>query len=140
MKEIVGQKDATLSKLQDYMEKQEQVECEVEHTFCEGLYIRTLHVPQGVLIVGKRHRHKTVNMLLKGTMTIYDGKESTTYKAPFMFEADKYSKKAGYADEDSTWVNIHVTDERDLTKLEEICIIPEDEYQALFYENKEVIR
>ena len=132
-------KENIIAQLEDYVGEYPQVECKVEHKFCEGLYVRTLHIPKGTLIVGKRHRNKTLNMLTKGSITIYDGDSTITHNAPFTFEADKYSKKAGFAHEDSIWVNIHVTSEKDLVKLEAECIIPEEEYKSLAYNNEEVL-
>lgn len=114
---------------------EEDFELPVTHTFGEGMYIRTLEIPKDCLIVGKRHRHKTMNMLTKGKMTIYDEHSSFTVEAPFIAEAEAFTKKAGYAHEDSIWVNIHLTDSKDLEEIEEQVIIPEEEYQSLL-ENK----
>jgi len=109
-------------------------EFEVDHKFAEGMYIRQLIIPVGGLVVGKRHRHKTLNILLKGKMIIHDGNTSIEIEAPFMVESLPYTKKAGYALEDSIWCNIHVTNETDLDKIEKEFIIPEEEYQQLTYE------
>ena len=109
----------------------ETIDFNVEHMFVDGMYIRTLYIPAGSVIVGKRHRHKTLNILLKGKMIINDGVESYELEAPFMAESLPYTKKAGHALEDSIWCNIHVTKETDLEKIEEEFIIPEEDYKNL---------
>ena len=109
----------------------DSIEFDVEHMFVEGMYIRQLFVPAGCVIVGKRHRHKTLNILLKGKMVINDGVSSFEVTAPFIAESAEFTKKAGYAIEDSIWCNIHVTSETDLDVIEEEFIIPEEEYQKL---------
>ena len=130
MSEIV-EKPIDLIAVQNAMLKQEQIKLEPKHTFGDGLYIRELFIPKGVMLVGKRHRHKTMNMLVKGKMTIYDENSSFEVEAPFMAESAEFTKKMGYAHEDSIWVNIHPTNETDLDKIEEEFIIKEEEYLAL---------
>ncbi len=120
-----------MHQLEEIIGSKEQTEFELVHTFSEGIYTRELHIPKGTCLVGKRHRKKTLNILLKGKMTIYDGDSSVYIEAPFMFEADKYTKKAGYAHEDSIWVNIHPTSSTDLKEIEKEFIIPESEYLSL---------
>ena len=123
-------KDAILE-LQEAIGKEPQFECPTKHVFIESQYIRQLFIPAGVLIVGKRHRHKTLNILLKGKMLIHDGYKTVEVEAPYMVEAKEFTKKAGYAIEDSIWCNIHVTNETDLDRLEQEFIITEEDYQLL---------
>ena len=123
-------------KLEEKLLTEEQVDLPVVHKFAKGMYIRELFIPKGTVLVGKRHRHHTLNMLTKGKMLIYDGvNETIEVEAPYTVESLPLTKKAGYALEDSLWVNIHVTDETDLDKIEEEFIITEEEFNNLI-ENK----
>lgn len=106
----------------------EEIQLNVVNTFSEGMYVRELHIPKGTLIEGKRHRKKTMNMLIKGHMTIYDGKETYEIHAPFIAESEAFIKKTGFAHEDSVWVNIHTTNSTDLDEIEAEFIISEEEY------------
>ena len=72
-----------------------------------------------------------MNVLLKGKMTIHDENESFDIEAPWQGESSEYTKKAGYAHEDSIFLNIHVTNETDLDIIENEFIIKEDEYLQL---------
>lgn len=109
----------------------EQTELDVIHTFGGGVYVRELHIPKGTIVVGKRHRKKTINMLIKGKMTIYDENSSFEVEAPFIKESLEFTKKAGIAHEDSIWINVHPTDSTDLEEIENEFIINEDEYKQL---------
>lgn len=122
--------------LEALLSKCKQVEFKVTHIFSDGIYIRELHIPKDSLIVGKRHRESTINMLIQGSMLIIDGDKESTISAPYTFIADKFSKKAGYALEDSIWVNIHKTISEDLDEIEKQFIISEEEYMKLKYNEK----
>lgn len=125
-------------KLENSIKEYEQVEIEVIHNFTNDMYIRQAIIPKNMLIVGKRHRHETLNILLKGKMIIYDGVESIEVTAPFLVVSKPYTKKAGIALEDSIWCNIHVTTSKDLEEIEKEFIIPEEEYDNLIEYKEQV--
>ena len=117
--------------LVERMSSMPQTEMKLDHCFTEGLYTRTLNIPAGNLIIGKRHKHKTLNILMQGEIAIYldDGQKAKIMKAPHVFESEAGVSKIGYAITDSVWANVHITEETDLEKIEEEFIIPEQEYQ-----------
>lgn len=125
--------------LESILKDEEQVELGLTHTFSNGIYLREMSVPKDSLIVGKRHREDTINMLIKGSMTIIDGDETFTISAPYTFVSSKYSKKAGFAHEDSVWVNVHKTDSKDLEEIEKQFIISEEEYMQLEHKDKKCL-
>lgn len=132
--DIIEFKDISIDEIAESLQKLDtQIEGDIVHTFSAGLYIRELRIPKGALIVGHRHREKTMNMLIKGKMVIYDGKESITVTAPFIAESEAFVRKAGYAIEDSVWVNIFPTDETDIKKIEDKVIISEKDYKCLCF-------
>ncbi len=100
------------------------------HDFCEGVYIRTLKIPKGYTVVGKIHRHACFNILLKGSIRIAltDGSQMTMH-APHVFKSEPGEKKAGFALEDTLWLNVHATEETDIRTIEEQLIVPS--YEAL---------
>ena len=98
-----------------------------EHFFAENQYVRTMHAPRGSVIVGKKHRHSTLNVLLKGEMLVYT-KESGKpihLKAGDVFESGPKVRKVLVAIADSSFANIHVTTETDLEEIEKHFIYPE---------------
>lgn len=94
-------------------------EMPLTHIFGDGLYVRELFIPKGYLIVGKIHKRKTFNLLLKGEITILAEGGIKRLKAPLYFFGEANSKKVGYSHEDTVWINILPTEETDLDKIEE---------------------
>ncbi len=108
------------------------------HWFCEGVYLRQLKIPKGYTVTGKIHRHACINILLQGSIRIAltDGSQ-TTMHAPHIFISEPGEKKAGFALEDTIWLNVHATDEKDLQKIEEQLIVPS--YEQLEIERREAL-
>tara|TARA_R110000824_G_scaffold80662_1_gene202893 strand:- start:443 stop:868 length:426 start_codon:yes stop_codon:yes gene_type:complete len=98
------------------------------HHFTEGLYTRVMTAYEGTVIVGKRHKNKTLNILMQGEMSVYldDNKKATIMKAPHVFESEAGVSKAIYAVTDIVMANVHITNETDLDKIEEEFIVPEE--------------
>jgi hypothetical protein len=97
-----------------------QVKLTVKHYFAEGLYCRQMFIPKGCALVGYIHRQDCISVVAKGLLVISDGARSTILKPPMVMAVPKGSKKAGYAMEDSVFIDVYViTDgERDIDKLE----------------------
>ena len=119
------------------LDELEQIELHVEHYFAHGTYTRELYLPQGAVLTGKIHRHSCINMLTKGKMRVVTDEGEYDIEAPYTFVSGSGVKKAGYAIEDSIWINVHPWDgEADLEQLEQQVIIPS--YEALEREMKEI--
>jgi len=111
----------------------EQVEPPIEHIFAPGLYIRKMVMPAGCLVIGKRHRHVTCNMLSAGEMSIMTSDQSSGEQvtAPYFFNTDPNVKKMLYSHTECIFLNIHPnpTNETNVDQLEKEFIIDEDEYK-----------
>lgn len=123
----------TLYDLEQVLKRFPQTEEIVTHHFGGGVYARELFIPAGNLIIGKRHRHESLNMVLKGHISVFvaPGLPVRHLYAPAIFTSPPLSKKMGYAHEDTVFVNVHPTTETDLEKIEAEFIITEDEYKKL---------
>lgn len=100
------------------MLKQEQEQCPVYHHFSPGLYIREVNLPAGIVAIGHRQRKKHLNIFLKGKVSIINDDGSVSdIEAPMLFTG-KPGRKCGYIHEDTVWLNIYPTDERDIETLE----------------------
>ena len=42
----------------------------LRHSFTDGIYVRELTIPEGTMLVGKIHKHRHHNMLLKGDIIV----------------------------------------------------------------------
>jgi len=83
-----------------------QGDIKTTHKFNGGLYYRTFYPKKDSLIVGKIHKFAGFNILLKGSVTIYDGENTKTFKAPFTWEAPANSQKVGLFHEDSEFASV----------------------------------
>lgn len=97
-----------------------QVDCPVRHFFAKGLYIREITIPKGVVLVGYVHMEECVTTLAKGSILIADGDKTMHLTAPFTMSCVAGTKKAGYALEESVWIDSYANpdDERDIGVLE----------------------
>jgi len=126
-------KDLDICEIERILAEFPQIEEVVDHIFSGGVYIRQLSIPDKSLIIGKRHRHETCNILMRGTMLLYagDGNPPLTITAPFQFTSAPNVKKMAYCLEDCVFMNIHPTEKTDLEEIENDFIITEDEFLAL---------
>ena len=106
--------------------------CPLKHRFADGVYVREIFIPKGMLIVGKIHRHSHPNFLMRGEVTVVtEGAGIERLKAPLSMISPAATKRVVYAHEDTVWITVHVTDDRDLDKIEEQVIAKSyDEFDA----------
>ena len=101
-----------------------QPECPLRHTFAPGAYARQIFIPQGSLVVGKIHKHAHLNFLMLGQAIVATEDGILTYTAPFVFTSLPGTKRVVVAVQDVIWVTVHLTEQTDLTKIEEEIIAP----------------
>jgi hypothetical protein len=120
----------SMMELENRLSKMEQVDIPTTHIFSGGVYIREIAVPKGTIIIGKRHRHESCNILMKGSMILYMGENVPTQRitGPLLFTSPPNTRKMAYCEEDVVFLNLHPTQETDLDKIEQEFIIPEEEY------------
>ena len=97
-----------------------------DHFFAPGIYLRTIFIPAGMLLVGRRQRHEVLNILLKGTIAIVNEHgERVLAEAPLIFKA-KPGQKAGYSVTDVWYATVHPNpdDIIDIEQLEEDILYP----------------
>lgn len=119
--------------LEREMRKLPQKELEVVNTFSGGVYLREMHIPAGTFIIGKRHRHETCNVLLKGTLSVYlgDNKPVVKVSGPLIMTSEPMVRKIAYCHEDAVFINLHPTTETDVEKIEQEFIVTEQEFLAI---------
>ena len=98
-----------------------------------GMYARELFIPKGGLIVGKIHKRPHLNIVLKGKISVLSEKGKHYFEAPCILPSNPGDKRIGYAEEDTVWVSIHITEHLGEEQLEAI----EDDVIAQSYEELE---
>ena len=112
-----------LYSLQEAATELPPVDCPLQHSFIDGVYVRTIFIPAGTVIVGKIHKHSHANILSKGEVSVMteDGGLQKLV-GPLTMTSPAGCKRAVYAHTDTTWTTIHRTDETDLEKIEDWVI------------------
>lgn len=142
------EKAMSLSKeeVQDYIADLEmklkelpQVEIPLKHYFSKGVYGREIEFLKDSLIIGKIHKHQTMNVISKGEVSVLSIDGVMRIKAPFTFVSSPGAKRVIYAHEDTVWTCFHGTHETDLEKIESEFIAENyDEVVHLIDQKKEV--
>lgn len=104
---------------QEYIGSQEQVDLEIVNYHAGGVYGRKMLIPAGVILVGKIHKHESINILLKGTIAVATETGIELLHAPHTFIAPAGVKRVGQAVTDTEWICFHGTHETNLEKIEE---------------------
>jgi hypothetical protein len=91
----------------------------VSHDFADGVYLRELIIHKGTVLVGKIHKHEHFNFVMQGDISIVDERGLKRYHAPCIIKSPAGAKRLGYAHEDTIWINIHPTNERDIERIEQ---------------------
>lgn len=95
----------------------------LKHTFTDGAYVREMTIPAGHFIVGKIHRHEHLNFISKGRVTVITeegGIEEIVAPATIISPAGV--KRLLFTHEETVWTVVHVTNEKELDKIEDTCI------------------
>lgn len=99
--------------------------CPLKHTFSDGIYVREIFIPKGVVLTGKIHRHAHPNFLMSGEVdVITEGGGVERIKAPCSMISAKGTKRIVMALEDCVWITVHLnpSNTQDLRKLEDLII------------------
>lgn len=111
-----------ISALANSMRSLPQVEAPVEHTFLNGVYIRKIFMPKGMVIVGKIHKTQHLNIISKGSCLVVTPTRKFKVTAPCAFTSYPGEQKVVYMLEDVVWATTHNTESTDLKVIEKSCI------------------
>ena len=99
--------------------------CPTMDNFSDGVYARTIAMPKGAIIVGKKHKTRHLNIIVQGSARVWIEGEVKIIEAPYIFESKENCRKVLYIEEDMLWTTIHVTDETDTNIIEKQIISDE---------------
>lgn len=97
-------------------------------------YAREMFIPKGTIIIGKIHRHQHLNFILKGQVSVATEFGKKYFTGPCIFISEVGLKRAVYAEEDTIWATVHLTEhsgEENLEKIEQEVISPSYEEMGL---------
>ena len=86
----------------------EQAEFPLKHSFAPGVYAREMEIPAGALLIGKIHKHRHHNFLMKGSIIVLtEANGVELLQAPLMIVSEEGTQRIGYAVTDTVWTTIH---------------------------------
>ena len=94
----------------------------VKHDFADGQYIRTITMPEGLVISTKIHKQNHPFFVMKGECSVYSEIGMQKIKAPFHGITEAGTKRLLYIHEECVWITVHCTDKLTLAEVEEECI------------------
>lgn len=94
----------------------------LKHTFADGLYIREMRAPKGMLNTSKLHKTTHPYFILTGDVSVLTESGMVRIKAPYTGITKAGTKRVVYFHEDTVWITVHATKETDLEKIEEELI------------------
>ena len=128
-------KKLNIQEATEQLKKLPQVECPIFHHFADGQYLRETHMPAGTFAIGKKHRFSTINIILKGKLSVYNGENEPIMDivAPAIWTSKAGVQKMAYFHEDTIWLNAHPTEETDINKIEEHFIIKQEKKELKWH-------
>ena len=106
----------SIFELQRCLETAEQTDLgdlPVRHTFAPGVYAREMTIPEGVVVIGRIHRHAHVNVISQGKCRVLTEFGFETLEAPCTFVSQQGTKRVVVALDTVVWTTIHPTDSTD---------------------------
>ena len=92
------------------------------HHFSQGLYAKEMMIPANYIVGGHAHNYDHLSILAKGHVIVVADGERVEYKAPACINIKASVHHMIEALTDSVWFCIHATDEKDITKIDEVLI------------------
>ena len=96
--------------------------CPLRHTFGDGLYIREITMPKGMVIVSKLHKTTHPYFVLSGDVSVFTETGTVRIRGPFSGITRAGTKRILYTHEETVWTTVHATEETELEKIEEEVI------------------
>lgn len=93
--------------------------CPLKHTFTDGLYIREMRAPKGMLNVSKLHKTNHPFFILEGNVSIQTENGPIRIKAPYFGITKAGTKRIVYFHEDTVWITVHLNP-NNTTNLDEL--------------------
>ena len=118
-----------------------KAESHLKHYFANGSYVREMSLPANTAVVGRIHKHETINILLEGEIIVVDESGNKKHlKAPHVFIAPAGNQKAAYTVTPVRWLNSVACETTDPDEAEALLTCETIEEYGLFLteQNKQI--
>ena len=96
----------------------------IEQTAHNGMVCRAMHIPKGMLLVGKVHKLDCINIVAKGAINLLTEHGAGRMVAGEQAISPAGTQKIGFATEDTVFINIFRCDEVSIEGIEEAIAWP----------------
>ena len=102
-----------------------QVSCPLTHHFANGMYMREIMMPAGTVVISRIHLTKHPFAVTKGDVSVMRITELgqvidvQRIRGPYWGITEPGTCRILKIHEDTTWVTFHMTDEREIERLED---------------------
>lgn len=111
------------------------------HSFGDKLYVRTIKMPAGQLVVSKIHKHTHPYFVMKGDVSVLTEEGVVRIKAPYQGITKEGTKRVLFIHEETVWTTVHHTEETELDKIEQDIIATSfDDPQLALTHTKNLLR
>jgi len=123
----LAEKHAGVLALERELIKAPQIELQVEHNFCDGVYARTMTIPAGVILTSAIHKGECLFVVVSGSIMVSTDDGPKLVKQGHMSTTPAGTKRAGYTITDTVVTTFHSNPENELSpdKLWDILTIPQ---------------
>ena len=100
--------ESALTEVSEYPQG-DRPDCPLVHSFADGIYVREIFIPAGMMIVGKIHKHNHPNFLMAGkvSMITEDG-GAKLMEGPQSLISPAGCKRALYTHTPTWWITVHL--------------------------------
>lgn len=96
----------------------------LRHVFGDGLYIREITMPKGMIITSKIHKYEHPFFVMTGECTIMTDEKLIRIKAPYWGITKPGTKRVLYMHEETVWATVHATELKDPKEIvEQISVL-----------------
>lgn len=106
----------------DRMKHMELVEVPVDHIYGAGIYARRITVKKGTALEGEIHLTEHMNIIVSGDIDVATEYGVERIIGHRILVSKPGTKRVGFAREDTVWITLHATEEKDLDKLKATLI------------------
>ena len=95
------------------------------HSFSDGIYVREIFIPKGMLAIGRIHKTNHSFFIMKGRLRFFTETGVKEIEAPYYGNAIAGTKRVSVALEDTVFVNVfpNPNNIRDIEELEDIFLV-----------------
>jgi len=105
-----------------------QVECPLVHRFSDGMYIREIHMPAGIIVTSRTHKTQHPFVISKGVVEVIkeDGSREVL-QAPYTGITEAGTRRILIIHADTVWSTFHITAKTDPVEIQDEITYMENE-------------